>query len=135
LTKAPDEMWQGSAHHKRADQEAERLAEVVPIPARCDLHAHRIDPGQEESSSEAREQQQGDLAAQEVAAGVARRPEQRAGEEGRARRIAVGEGEECKDQGAGNKAELHGARHVAENAVGQSEAALQVGQHGIAGEP
>ena len=128
-------MRQRGAEHQRADQETQRLAEIVSIPARRDLHADRIDAGEEEAGGEAREEQERYLTRQKIAATVARRPEQGAGEKRRARRISIRDGKEREHERARNEAELYGARHVAERASRPIEAGLQVGQHRIAGEP
>ena len=61
---AAQEVREGGAEHERADEQAERVAEAASIPAGRDLHADRIDAGQEEPDRRtASDEQQRDAAA------------------------------------------------------------------------
>ena len=128
-------MRERRSEHQRTDQEAERPAQVVAIPARCDLHADRIDAGKKEPRRKPRPKQQTHMLARQQGRRVARRAEQCARQERRARRIAVGNGKHGKHQRARDEAKLYRGGHVTERAVRQPQAALQIRQHGIAGKP
>ncbi len=135
LADAFEKVRERRPEHERADQKAERAAEVALIPARRDLHSHRIDAREKESGKEARGKQCREVLADEKRRGISRRAGRRAKEEQQARRVGIGQREKSKNQRTGDEAELDRRGDVAECLDRQSPLPLQVAEHRVAGEP
>jgi arylsulfatase A-like enzyme len=118
---AADGMGKCRSEHQRPDQTTS-APKVPVVPTQRDLHADGIDAGETEAGFEPRREQGKEFAALAnvaalAAAGV------RGEKEGDTRREAVGDRQQGEDQRAGDDAELHRDRDVADSERRQAGAA------------
>jgi hypothetical protein len=92
-------------------------------------------PARKKPVANPRREQGQELAAARQRRGIGRRAGECGKEVDDTRRVAVGDRQPGEDQRAGDEAELHCDRDVADSGCRQAYAVLQVGHHRIAGEP
>ena len=129
-------MRAGAAQHQRADQPAQRAAQALREPHRRDLHAHRVDAGQEEAGERAPAAAGcWNEPALHAPASVQAAPASEHSRNTRRGAEAVGDGQQREHQRAGDEAQLHRRGERAHVGRGPAEVALQVGHDRVHREP